>query len=302
VAAVGQAGQRREPLLDPSLVRGLERLTISARRSLWGQTQGERKINAAGASIEFHDYRPYQPGDDLRYLDWHVFGRLDRLVLRLYLDEVDLLVQVLVDASASMAVGEPLKSTYALRIAAALGYVGLANLERVAVGYVAAGRAGSTRPLRGRGSFGRLVQFLEAIEFGGATALNATLGNEARRLPRRSRLVLLSDLLDRDGYQAGLLALQSAGHDVFLLHLLAPEELDPPELGDVRLVDAETGGIEDVTLWPAQIAGYRERTARHFAEVEAFCFRQGMGYARISTATPVEELLFRTLTQGQLLR
>jgi uncharacterized protein (DUF58 family) len=296
------AATATEPLLDTALVRGLERLTITARRALWGQTQGERKVNTSGASIEFHDYRQYQPGDDLRYLDWQVYGRLDRLVLRLYQDEVDLLVQVLVDASASMAVGEPLKSRYALRTAAALGFVALANLERVAVGYVAAGRTASTRPLRGRGSFARMVDFLERIEFGGPTALTATLRDEARRLPRRSRLVLLSDLLDREGCQDGLLALQAAGHDVFVLHVLAPEEIEPPELGDVRLVDAETGAIEDVTLSPGQIAAYRERTARHFAEVEAFCFAHGLGYARISTATPVEDLLFRTLTRGQLLR
>jgi len=290
------------PLLDPALVRAIERLTISARRTLWGQTQGERRINAAGASIEFHDYRQYQPGDDLRYLDWHAFGRLDRLVLRLYLDEVDLLLQVIVDASGSMAVGDPPKSGYALRLAAALGYIGLVGLERVAVGYVAAGRGAATRPMRGRGAFGPLVRFLEAIEFAGGTALNASLDVEARRLPRRSRLVVITDLLDRAGYQDGLLALQAAGHDVFVIHLLAPEEIEPPELGDVRLVDSETGGTEDVTLTRDRIAGYRERTARHFAEVEAFCFAHGMGYVRASTATPLDDLLFGNLTRGHLLR
>ncbi len=288
-------------LLDPALVRSLERLTISARRSLGGQGQGDRQSRATGASIEFHDYRQYQPGDDLRYLDWHAYGRLDRLVLKLYLDEVDLLVQIIVDASASMTIGEPLKSTCALRLAAALGYVGLAGLERVAVSYVAAGRAGTLRSLRGRGSFPRLVHFLEGIEFGGATALNASLRTESRRLPRRSRLVLLSDLLDRDGYQDGLLALQEAGHEVFVIHLLAPEELEPPEVGEVRLVDVETGGVEELTLSRDRIGAYRERTARHFAEVEAFCFERGIGYARLSTAVPLEEALFRHLTQGQLL-
>lgn len=289
-------------LLDPALVRSLERLSLTARRTLWGQTQGERKINAVGTSIEFHDYRQYQPGDDLRYLDWHAYGRLDRLVLKLYLDEVDLLVQLVVDASASMAVGDPPKSTYALGVAAALGYVGLAGLERVAASYVAAGRSETLRPLRGRGSFTRLVHFLEGIEFRGSTALNASLRRQSGRLPRRSRLILLSDLLDREGYQDGLLALQAAGHDVFLLHLLAPEELEPPEVGDVRLVDVETGGVEDLTLSPDRIAAYQSRTARHFAEVEAFCYERGIGYVRVSTATPLESLLFRDLTQGHLLR
>ncbi|HEY8368204.1 MAG TPA: DUF58 domain-containing protein [Thermodesulfobacteriota bacterium] len=289
-------------LLDAGLVRSLERLSIAARRTLWGQAQGERKVNSAGASIEFHDYRQYQPGDDLRYLDWQVYGRLDRLVLRLYRDEVDLLVQILVDASGSMAVGDPPKSDYALRLAAALGYVGLAGLERVAVGYVAAGRADVTRPFRGRGSFGPLADYLERIEFGGATALNASLRAEAVRLPRRSRLILVTDLLDRAGYQDGLLALQASGHDVFVIHLLSPDEIDPPEIGDVRLIDAETGSAEDVTLSRDRIAGYRERTARHYAEVEAFAYAHGIGYVRVSTATPLEDVLFRNLTQGRLLR
>ncbi|HEX7125968.1 MAG TPA: DUF58 domain-containing protein [Thermodesulfobacteriota bacterium] len=289
-------------LLDAGLVRSLERLSITARRTLWGQTQGERKVNSAGASIEFHDYRQYQPGDDLRYLDWQVYGRLDRLVLRLYRDEVDLLVQILVDASASMAVGDPPKSDYALRLAAALSYVGLAGLERVAVGYVAAGRADVTRPFRGRGSFGPLAEYLERIEFGGATALNASLRAEAVRLPRRSRLILVTDLLDRAGYQDGLLALQASGHDVFVVHLLSPDEIDPPEIGDVRLIDAETGAAEDVTLSRDRIAGYRDRIARHHAEVEAFAYAHGIGYARVSTATPLEDVLFRNLMQGRLLR
>lgn len=294
--------EARDFLLDPALVRSLERLAIVARRTLWGQTQGERKVNAAGASIEFHDYRQYQPGDDLRYLDWQVYGRLDRLVLRLYRDEVDLLVQVLVDASASMALGEPLKSHYALRLAAALSYVGLAGLERVAVGYISAGRADVTRPFRGRGSFPRILRYLEEIEFAGGTALDASLRAQAVRLPRRSRLVLLTDLLDREGYQDGLLALQASGHDVFLVHVLSPEEIDPSEMGDVRLVDVETGATEDVTLSRDRIAGYRERTARHYAEVEAFAFAHGIGYARVSTAAPLEDVLFRNLTQGHLLR
>lgn len=292
----------RVELLDPALVRSLERLTIAARRTLWGQTQGERKVNAAGASIEFHDYRQYQPGDDLRYLDWQVYGRLDRLVLRLYRDEVDLLVQVLVDASGSMAVGEPPKSHCALRLAAALGYVALAGLERVAVGYVGAGRADATRPFRGRGSFPRLIQYLEGVEFGGATALNASLRAQAVRLPRRSRLILFTDLLDREGYQDGLLALQAAGHDLFVVHVQSPDEIDPPEVGDVRLVDVETGAIEDVTLSRDRLAGYRERTARHHAEVEAFTFTHGIGYARVSSAAPLDDVLFRNLTQGHLLR
>lgn len=292
----------RGDLLDPALVRSLERLTIAARRTLWGQTQGERKVNVAGASIEFHDYRQYQPGDDLRYLDWQVYGRLDRLVLRLYRDEVDLVVQVLVDASASMAVGDPPKSLCALRLAAALGYVALAGLERIGVGYIGAGRADVTRPFRGRGSFARILQYLEGVEFTGATALNASLRAQAARLPRRSRLILLTDLLDRQGYQDGLLALQAAGHDLFVVHLLSPDEIEPPEVGDVRLVDAETGATEDVTLSRDRIAGYRERTARHYAEVEAFMFAHGVGYARVSTAAPLDDVLFRNLTQGHLLR
>ncbi|HWP34759.1 MAG TPA: DUF58 domain-containing protein [Thermodesulfobacteriota bacterium] len=289
-------------LLDPALVRSLERLTLTTRRTLRGLGQGDRRVHGVGRSVEFHDYRAYQPGDDLRYLDWHAYGRLDRLVLKLYLNEVDLLVQVLLDASGSMAVGQPRKSTYALQLAAALGYVGLASLERVAVGYVAAGRAGWLPPVRGRGSFPRVLRFLEAIAFEGETALNRALAAEARRLPRRSRLVLISDLLDPAGYQEGLLALQAAGHDLFLLHLVAPEELEPPELGAVRLVDVESGGSEELTLSGEQIAAYQARALRYFAEVEAFCLRRGIGYLRASTGLPLDELLFRHLAGGRLFR
>ena len=289
-------------LFDETFLRRLERLSVVSRRVAFGLGKGERRSPRKGSGVEFRDYRPYVTGDDLRYVDWNIYSRLDRLVLKLFIEEEDLCVHLLVDTSASMAFGRPSKLEYALKTAGALSYIGLANLERVGVGLFGSGVATSLRPRRGRGQILPLLDFLAAIRPAGPTDLRASLEEYAIRATATGVAVVISDVLDPDGYQAGLIALRRRRFEVFLLHLVAEEELRPDLSGDLRLLDAEGGPAREMTVDGPAVAAYPDRLQAFFADVERFCLQQRIDYVRCSTVVPFEDLILRHLRRGGFVR
>ena len=218
----------------------LERLSLLSRRSFRGRVKGERRSPRKGISVEFSDYRQYGIGDDLRYVDWNVYARLDRLYLKLFVDEEDLCLHLLLDASASMGFGEPSKLEHAAKLASALGFVGLVGLERVGVGVVRERMAEGFSPARGRSQVLPLMDFVGRLRPGGATSLNDGLAAYVLRSREAGLAVLISDLMDPTGYERGLKALLERRFDVHVIHVLAPEEMNPGFGGDLRLLDSET--------------------------------------------------------------
>jgi len=251
-------------------------------------------------SVEFSDYRPYGAGDDLRYVDWNIYGRLDRLYLKLFVDEEDLRLHLLLDGSASMSFGEPGKLHYAARLAAALGFVGLASHERVGVAVIRDRMAEGWSPARGRGQLLSLLEFAARLRGEGPTGLSDALVAYALRSREAGLAVLISDLLDPAGYERGLKALLERRFDVHVVHLLSPEELNPVLAGDLRLTDAETGEIQDFTMDGEAMRSYRERLGEFLESAESFCRANEISYHRVATDTPVEELVLREL-KGLLL-
>src|SRR5258705_8031134 len=235
--ATVRAGQE---LLSADFLNQLERLSLLSRRSFRGRVKGERRSPRKGISVEFSDYRPYGVGDDLRYVDWNVYARLDRLYLKLFVDEEDLCLHLLVDASASMGFGDPSKLDHAARLAAALGFVGLVGLERVGVGVVRERMAEGFNPARGRSQVLPLMNFLGRLEPGGATSLNEGLSAYALRSREAGLAVLVSDLMDPGGYERGLKALLERRFDVHVIHVLAPDDMNPGFGGGPRPLHAET--------------------------------------------------------------
>jgi uncharacterized protein (DUF58 family) len=282
-----------QQFFTPEFLGQLERLSLASRRMLRGRVKGERKSPRKGHSVEFCDYRAYGAGDDLRYVDWNIVGRLDRLYVKLFLDEEDLCLHLLVDASASMGFGT--KLGYAVRLAAALGFVGLVNLERVGVGIVRERISEGWPPTRGRGQFLPLVEFLSRLRAGGRTGLNEGLGTYAMRAREAGLAVVISDLMDPGGYETGLRALLERRFDVHVVHLLSPEEVDPSFGGDLQLIDAETGETRELTLDGEALRTYRKRTEEFFERIEDFCRAQEVGYRRVVTNTPVEEFMLAEL-------
>jgi uncharacterized protein (DUF58 family) len=285
----------RSAFFTPEFLAQLERLTLASRRVFRGRVKGERKSPRRGHSVEFCDYRAYGVGDDLRYVDWNAYARLDRLHVKLFVDEEDLCLHLLVDASASMDFGRPTKLDYATRLAAALGFVGLVGLERVGVGMLRERVAEGWPPARGRNQFPVLLDFLTGVRPAGATRLNEALASYAMRSRESGLAVIISDLLDPAGYEAGLRALMERRFDIHLIHLLAPEEIAPELAGDFRLTDAETGEVRELSVDREALRDYRERLHSFLERAEGFCRAQEIGYHRVITDTPVEAFVLAQL-------
>ena len=292
---IAAGGDSRQAFFSPEFLAQLERLSLLSRRAFRGSVRGERRSPRRGHSVEFADYRAYGVGDDLRYVDWNIYGRLDRLHVKLFVDEEDLCLHLLVDASASMEFGTPSKLEYAIRVAAALGFVGLVSHERVGVGILRNRATEGWPPARGRNQVVALLDFFADVTPGGPTRLNEALGQYAVRGREPGLAVVVSDLLDPLGFETGVRALLERRFDVHIVHVLDPGELNPDLAGDLRLHDAESGEMRDVTVDGEALRGYRERLARFLERVEAFCRSREVGYHRVSTETPVEEFVVAQL-------
>ncbi|MEZ4658873.1 MAG: DUF58 domain-containing protein [Caldilineaceae bacterium] len=293
------SGHPITPLFTEPFLRKLDRLAILSRRALAGQLQGERRSPKRGQSVEFADFRPYAPGDDFRRIDWNAYARLERFFIKLFVEEEDLTVHLLLDASQSMDWGEPNKLQYAVRVAGALGYIALAGLDRVTV--TALGRNDAQlSPRRGKQQAWPLFNFLQAIAPAGATDLAANLRAYAAAARRPGPLLLLSDLMD-DGWAAGLNALAAKGFEVTVLHLLAPQEVNPQLAGDLKLLDAETAAAVEITADFDLLERYGQNLRDWQAEVGRFCAARAMHYIPVQTSIPFEELLFAILRRRGVL-
>ena len=288
-------------VFDEAFLRQLERLMLLLRAPVRGGLKGGRRSVKRGQSVEFADYRDYALGDDLRQLDWNVFARLEKLFVKLFVEEEDVTITILLDASASMASGRPEKLLFAKRAAAALGYIGLASEDRVAVSALGGRTSRRQTPLRGSGRVFRLLSNLSAIQpAAGPTDLVAAARHAAAQLHGRGVIVLLSDLLDAAADRV-IRELASTRSELIVLHVLSPEELDPQLEGDLRLVDAESGEGVDVTADLATIDAYRARLAawkQAFADLAA---RRRVSYVDLASDTPLNDLIFAELRRRRVL-
>lgn len=289
-------------LFDGDFLRKLEGLEWLARKTLRGLPRGERTTARRGRGLEFNDFRRYQPGDDFRYIDWNIFSRLDRLVLKLYTSEEDLTLRIVLDCSASMGFGDPPKFDYARRLAAALGFIGLHNLDRVVLSTFSDAPGPGLAPLKTRRQLATLFDFLLALRCGRETRLGASLRELAASAPSAELVVLISDLLGSDDFGAGLDALRRRGHDVVVLQVLCEEEIAPPLDGALQLVDAESGRALKVTVDAPLRACYQQLLEARLEDVARRCRRGAIEYLRTSTAVAFEEVVLRYLRRGAHLR
>jgi uncharacterized protein (DUF58 family) len=320
-------------LFDAEFMKKLERLSLISRKLRAGRLKGERRSPKRGQSVEFADYRNYAHGDDLRRVDWNAYARLERLFIKLFQEEEDLTVHILLDASKSMdwgdagqitltapvapvddsgeprLAGEGLaphphndthdhnKLVYAKRTSAALGYIALTNLDRLTV--TAFSRAGLQRftPVRGKGHAVSLLRFIAGVKAEGQTDLDGMLKQYATQARYPGLLFLLSDCLVESGGIEGLAALQAAGYEVNLIHILAPAEVHPELalIGDLRLKDVETGATQEVSIDGAILDLYRQKFEAWQGSIEQFCRRRGINYMLVTTDQPFEDLVLHYL-------
>jgi uncharacterized protein (DUF58 family) len=289
----------RAPFFDEAFLRRLEQLELASRRLTAGRMKGERRSLRRGQSVEFADYRNYSTGDDLRQLDWNAYARLERLFVKLFVEEEDVTVHVLVDASRSMDFGEPNKLDAARRAAAALAYLGLASMDRVSVAFLGDGRATMLRPMRGKARVFEVFGFLSAPRPERLTGLASAARDYAGRLRGRGPLVLVSDLLD-PGYLDALRDLAGTRCQLSVLHVLAPEELDPDVAPDARLIDRETGQAIDVSGDDELVERYHARLHDWQAEIGQFVTRRGGSYVAVPSDLDLADLLFDVLRRRRV--
>jgi uncharacterized protein (DUF58 family) len=289
-----------DSLLDPKFLGKLKQLTVVTKKAFMGRFKGERRSKKRGVSIEFADFRNYVHGDDPRFIDWNTYGRLEKLFLKLFVEEEDLSVQILVDASRSMR--SQGKFRYAKRLAAALSYVSLLSQDRVSIGSFSSGLEEFTRPLRGKAQAPRLLRFLDGLKADGSTSIFNAVKRHLLINRQPGLVVLISDFLDDGGYESALKALQGRQYDVFAIQVLSPAEIDPPLRGDLRLIDAETGAPMEVSITPRLLESYRAAVKTYCDGLKDFCAKRGMGYLLANSGENFEDLVLKYLRVAGLVR
>ncbi len=283
---------------DSEFLKKLEYLYIVSKKIFAGRIKAERRSTRRGVSVEFADYRNYTAGDDFRYIDWNAFARLDELLLKLYEEREDLHIYFLVDASRSMTYGELPKLIYAKRVAAALAYIGLSNLDRVSISAFTDADANRLPTERGKGKIFTVLDFLEGIDGTGETNLERSFRNFVHTTKRRGLIVLISDLFDPSGFAAGLNVLKFQKHDLFVIHIVDEKETNPELLGDYHLVDVETDELRPVTINESHLKRYKALFQKYCDDLDRYCIQREIGLVRTTTQSPFEELILRIFRMG----
>jgi uncharacterized protein (DUF58 family) len=290
------------PLLDPDFLHKLEQLELVSKRIFVGRMKGERKSKRRGSSVEFAEHRNYAVGDDMRHIDWNVYGRLDKLFLKLFLEEEDLHVYALLDTSLSMDFGTPSKLRYGKQVAAALAFIGLCNHDRILVDTFSARLERGLQGVRGRSQMWRVVQYLDQLKATGSSDLTTAAREFAIRHAGKGVVVVISDFLDKRGYQDALRYLVARNMDIYVIHVLSQEEIDPTYVGDLRLVDCEDDEVAEITVSAPLIKRYKENLNAFVGGIKEWCTQRGITYIFTSNQYPFDKLILNYLRKRGLVK
>ena len=303
-----------DDLVSGELIARVTRLDLASRKIFAGHVKGERRSKKRGESVEFADHRPYVSGDDLRHIDWNIYGRLDRMFMKLFLEEEDLSLHVAVDCSASMDCGNPSKFEFIQKAAATLAYIGLVNMNRVTLTAIAhtfddegalvdAGGIRSTlRNLRGRRRVREVGDWLCRLEPAGAGDFSDAARRIALTRQGKGVMVILSDFFFKEGYEQGLRYLLGRGYDLVVIQVLSPQEVEPDIGGDLRLRDVEDGDAAEVTISGPLLKRYKANLAAYCKELHQFCIRREITFLTIQSDLAMDALMLDYLRARGVLR
>ena len=285
-------------IFNEQFLKEIEKLYIISKKVFAGRLRAERRTKKLGSGVEFAEHREYSPGDDFRYIDWNMYGRLDKLFLRLFEEEEDLHVYILLDVSNSMTMGNPPKFTYAMQIGAALAYIALSNLDRVGIVPFADHTLGRLPPTRGIGRIFKIFQFLKQTPIGGPTRLEPCLRSFIHQNQRRGVAVLISDFYDPEGYYQAINTLRYNKYETYVVQVYDLKEVRPDLMGDLHLVDCETGEEKEVTISPKLLAEYAKEHDKFCAEIDAYCTERAVPFFRTHTGIPFQDLILEIFRMG----
>jgi uncharacterized protein (DUF58 family) len=288
-------------LFDSEFMRKLEYLNLIARKVLSGLLRAERQSHKKGVSLEFSDYRPYTAGDDFRYVDWHIYGRMEEFFLKLFREEENLCMYLFLDCSKSMDFGQVHKFNYALKIAAALGFIGMSNMDSVSAFPFSEAMMEDLSGLRGRGKVFDLFRFLEKQKPSGLTDMQQSLRAFTHRARRRGIAFVITDLFDIDGYSKAIKMLRFHKHEIYVIHVSDKIEREPTLHGDLKLIDSESEADRTVTITSSIRKRYVKVYNDFREEVENYCKKNEFGYVHADTAIPFDQLILKVLRRGGVL-
>ena len=289
-------------LLDPDFLHKLEQLELVSRKIIVGRMKGERKSKRRGSSVEFAEHRNYTVGDDLRHIDWNVYGRLDRLFLKLFLEEEDLHVYTLLDTSLSMSFGTPTKLHYGKQVAAALAFIGLVNHDRVILDTFASRLDQGIPSVRSRSQMWRVIDYLEHLTPSGESDLKTAARQFAIRHAGKGVVVVISDFLDKHGYEDALRYLLARNMDIYVIHVLSQEEVEPDLKGDLCLVDVEDGDVAEITISAPLLKRYKDNLNAFVGGLKEWCTRRGITYILTTNMFPFDRLILNYLRERGLVK
>ncbi len=294
--------KRLTDLLEPEFMARLDSLDVMSRKILQGKLHGERRTKRRGQSVEFADHRPYVAGDDLRFVDWNIYGRLEQLFLKLFLEEQDLTVHIVADLSSSMNFGEPTKALFIKKLTAALGYVSLVNNNRLTISFFADGIEGQLSNMRGRHYLHQMADYLLSAESDGLSHFEKSCKQLAAGRIGSGITIVLSDFLFKEGYDSGLRRLIGQNYDLYVIQVLSPNELTPEITGELKLIDVEDADIAEITVSGALLKYYKKTLNAYCNELKEFCTRRGAAYVLTKSSDSIETLVLNYLRRIQLLR
>lgn len=287
-------------VFDADFMRQLAELEILTKKMFRGKLRGEKRSRKTGQSVEFHDYRQYQPGDDIRRVDWNLYARLERHFIKLFVEEEDLTLYILLDCSKSMNYGAPNKFEYARRLAAAFSYISLSSLERVQVAVFDARLKVIQRPIRGRSKYIRLFEILESQRADGESSLSAAVNQFIASKPLPGVVLVISDFLF-DNPTHSLSGLAGRGNQVVLAQVLSPDEIRPDLAGDLELVDSESGKSVSVSMGSGVFRRYMAGVAKLQSEIKTWTRKTGSDFVIIPTSRSLRDALLKDM-RGLILR
>ena len=294
-------------VLDGAFLSMLEARDLKIRDPMNGLFGGNRRSKAYGSSAEFADFREYIPGDDLRRIDWNLYARFEKLFLKLFVDERQLHHRIYLDASASMDWGEPCKADVALKLAAALGYLGVSSMDRVSF-YAVHGKKCEdlTRTVMGREAFYKAVDVLNRQEFFGDGNLGTAIKNDQDLGHGDGLSFIISDFLSDTDWKGAVDQLLFHKREVHLIQVLSPDEIAPGMSGKVLMLDAESVMEEDprnhrADVTRSAVKAYQEAFAWHRKDMMDFCASRNVGFISICSDERIEQMLFQKATEAEMI-
>lgn len=294
-----------EKIFDGSFFKGLNRIKLVTRVTMQGGRSGMRRSAAKGSSVEFADFREYVPGDDIRRIDWNTYGRMEKLFVKLFVEEREAYYSIIIDTSNSMKFGKPDKGVCALRLAGAISYMALNNLDRVRLCAIYEDRILKSKDFTGRQGFNKAVAWLENTEFAGKTDLYKSIV----KIPfnQRGVTVIISDLFSKDTTDENISSIEDTirylrymKQEVLILHVLSPEEIEPELEGTIGLEDVETGDILKVTATSHLCKQYKRVLERFISYVKERAKHYQAHYIPVQSDETIDMFIYKGIRNGQL--